>query len=69
MGKQESNSYIADKVLVPMRVVNDAISITCKAQGHVLHSALGKCSQLAGIGSLRGNSLRERAPAGPDSRV
>lgn len=68
-GKKESNSYMGDKVLGPMRVVNDTISITCKAQGHIPHSTLGRWSQLAGVESFRGTNLREKAPAGPDSRV
>lgn len=69
MGKQESNSSIGDKVLGPTRVVNDTISITCKAQGQVSRSTLGSCSQVPGVESLRGTNSRERAPAGPDSRV
>lgn len=69
MGKQESNCPIGDKVLRPVRVVNDAAFIICKAQGQIPSSTPGSCSQLAGGKPHGGANLRERALAGPGSRV
>lgn len=69
MGKQESKCPIGDKVLGLVRVVNDATFIIGKAQGQISHSTLRSCSQLAGVRSHGEANLRERAPAGPGSRV
>lgn len=69
MGKQKSNGPMSNELLEPVRIVNDAAFVVCKAQGQIPHSTLGSCSQLMDVRSHGGADLRERAPADPRSRV
>lgn len=64
MGKQESNCPIGDKVLGPVRVVNDAAFIICKAQGQIPSSTPGSCSQLEGV-RPRGAPTQGEGPSRP----
>lgn len=59
MEKQELNCSVADKVLGPMRVVNDVVSITCKAQGQVPCSTEEVVPSWRAWGLLEGTNLRE----------